>query len=171
MSLRWVRWSLVGSTVRCGTMQATWPWSCSLWQTPFSSWVSFIRLVWSSFFVFGKSLPSIGSSSPKPWLCISILGFCNGGISFLTGLKFFSWFWSFARNLVETISAHPWKIDAGTGGIWFYDSHSIIRILSTQLHRLLYLPSYIAALLFLVEMKASNTWSVNKFCCKESKTD
>merc|ERR1712156_484631 len=32
--------------------------------------------------------------------------------------------------------------------------------LSTQLHRLLYLPSYIAALLFLVEMKASNTWWV-----------
>ena len=42
-------------------------------------------------------------------------------------------------------------------------SHSFTRILCNQLHRLLYLPSYIAALLFLVEMKASNTWLVNIF--------
>ena len=94
MSPRWVRWSQGGYTVRCGTMRATWPWSCSLWQTLFSSWVSFLRLVWQHVFfmsllVFIKSFSLKGSSPPKPWLCIGIVGFCNGGISFLTGVKFF----------------------------------------------------------------------------------
>ena len=41
-----------------------------------------------SSFVLCKSLSSIGSSPPKPWLCIGIVGFCNGGISFLTGVNF-----------------------------------------------------------------------------------
>ena len=50
------------------------------------------------------------------------------------------------------------------------NSHSFARILFNQLHRLLYLPAYIAALLFLVEMKASKTWLVNIFCCKETNT-
>ena len=97
LSLRWVRWSQGGYTVRCGTMRATWPWSCSLWQTPFSSWAFFIRsdcqhlsFLWFCHYLYScKSLLSIGSSPPKPWLCVSIVGFCNGGISFLTGSKFF----------------------------------------------------------------------------------
>ena len=42
-----------------------------------------------SLFVFIKSFSLKGSSPPKPWLCIGIVGFCNGGISFLTGVKFF----------------------------------------------------------------------------------
>ena len=51
-----------------------------------STYILFMIL---SFFVLCKSLSSIGFYPPKPWLYIGIVGFCNGGISFLTGLKFF----------------------------------------------------------------------------------
>ena len=83
--IRLESWLQDGSTARCGTMQATWQWSLSSWQTPSSRLDTFIR--WSPIAIhhFPWTTLSPGLNSPKPSLHLGLLGLCHGGISLLTG--------------------------------------------------------------------------------------